>query len=141
MTTLNYNTIANLHTLQITTAHKVLSVCYIFTSHLLITASNSIDFSASMLLRCILAPICTKSSLQRLPYSSYLFKSKSKLCYDQWSVGQSILVSSTHLGLTTRFLLLSDSCEFVDVGRAQTREWVCHLQLLLVLASTVILGS
>jgi hypothetical protein len=34
-------------------------------------------------------------------------KSKSKLCYDQRSVGQSVLVSSSHLGLTTRFLLLS----------------------------------
>jgi hypothetical protein len=28
------------------------------------------------------------------------------------------LVSSTHLRLTTRFLLLSDSCGFVDVGRS-----------------------
>jgi hypothetical protein len=27
----------------------------------------------------------------------------SKLCYDRQSVGQSVLVSSTHLGLTTRF--------------------------------------
>jgi hypothetical protein len=38
------------------------------------------------------------------------------------SVGQSVLVSSTHLGLTTRFLLLSDSCVFVDVGRSLWRE-------------------
>jgi hypothetical protein len=30
-------------------------------------------------------------------------------------VGQSVLVSSTHLGLTARFLLLSNSCGFVDV--------------------------
>jgi hypothetical protein len=29
----------------------------------------------------------------------------------------SVLVSSLHLRLTTRFLLLSDSCGFVDVGR------------------------
>jgi hypothetical protein len=36
--------------------------------------------------------------------------------------GQSVLVSSTHLGLTTRFLLLSDSCGFVDVGRPLWRE-------------------
>jgi hypothetical protein len=48
--------------------------------------------------------------------------SKSKLCYDRRSVGQSVLVSSTHLGLTTRFLLLSDSCGFVDVGRSLWRE-------------------
>jgi hypothetical protein len=32
------------------------------------------------------------------------------------SVGQSVLVSSTHLGPKTRFLLLSDSCGFVGVG-------------------------
>jgi hypothetical protein len=32
-----------------------------------------------------------------------LVKSKSKLCYDWWSVGQFVLVSSTHLGLRTRF--------------------------------------
>jgi hypothetical protein len=41
---------------------------------------------------------------------------------------------NTHLGLTTRCLLLSDSFGFVDMG-------VCLLQLLLALVSTVILGS
>jgi hypothetical protein len=40
----------------------------------------------------------------------------SKLCYDQWSVGQDVLVWSSQLGPKTRFLLLSDSCGFVDVG-------------------------
>jgi hypothetical protein len=30
-------------------------------------------------------------------------KSKSKLCYDRRSVGQSVLVSSTHLGLTSKY--------------------------------------
>jgi hypothetical protein len=68
-------------------------------------------------------------------------KSKSKLSYDRRSVGQSLLASSTHLGLTTRFILLSDSCGFVDVGRSLTRERVCRLQLPLILASAVILGS
>jgi hypothetical protein len=38
----------------------------------------------------------------------------SKLCYDRQSVGQSVLVSGPHLGLKTRFLLLSDRCGFVD---------------------------
>jgi hypothetical protein len=38
------------------------------------------------------------------------------------TVGQSVLVSSTHLGLTTRFLFLSESCGFVDVGRSLWRE-------------------
>jgi hypothetical protein len=32
------------------------------------------------------------------------------------------LVSSTHLGLTTKFVLLPDSCGFVDVGRCLWRE-------------------
>jgi hypothetical protein len=47
-------------------------------------------------------------------------KSKSKLCYDRRSVGQSVWVSRTHLGLTTTFLLvlLSNSCGFVDVRRS-----------------------
>jgi hypothetical protein len=44
-------------------------------------------------------------------------KSQSKLCYDRRSAGQSVLEQSTHLGLTTRSCLLSDSCGFVDLGR------------------------
>jgi hypothetical protein len=44
------------------------------------------------------------------------------LCYDRRSVGQSVLEWSTHLGLTTRFLLPSDSCGFVDVGHSLWRE-------------------
>jgi hypothetical protein len=67
-------------------------------------------------------------------------KSKSKLCYGRRSVGQSVWVSSPHLGPKTRFLM-SGSCGFVDVGRPLTRGKVCRLQLLLVLASAVILGS
>jgi hypothetical protein len=47
---------------------------------------------------------------------------QSQLCYDRRSVGQSVLVSSTHIGLTTRFLLLSDICRCVDVGRSLWRE-------------------
>jgi hypothetical protein len=34
---------------------------------------------------------------------SVLQSQKSKLCYDRLSVGQSVFMSSTHLGLTTRF--------------------------------------
>jgi hypothetical protein len=43
---------------------------------------------------------------------------KSKLCYDRRSVDQSVFVSSIHLGLTTRILLLSDSWGIVDVERS-----------------------
>jgi hypothetical protein len=56
---------------------------------------------------------------QGMTYTS----SQSMLCYDRLSVGQSVLVSSTHLGLTTRFLLLSDSCGFVNLGRPLWREY------------------
>jgi hypothetical protein len=49
-------------------------------------------------------------------------KSKSNLCYDRRPVSQSVLMSSTHLEPKTRFLLLSDSCRFVDVGRPLWRE-------------------
>jgi hypothetical protein len=63
-------------------------------------------------------------------------KSKSKLCYDRRSAGQSVLEQSTHLGLTTRSWLLSDICGFVNVGRS-----TCRLQLLLDLARAVFLGS
>jgi hypothetical protein len=51
------------------------------------------------------------------------------LCYDRRSVGQSVLVSSIHVGLTTRFLLLSDSCRFVDVKRSLWRGDGSTLQL------------
>jgi hypothetical protein len=44
------------------------------------------------------------------------------LCYDRRSVGQSVLEQSAHLGLTIRFLLLSESCWSVNVGRSLWRE-------------------
>jgi hypothetical protein len=70
------------------------------------------------------------------------FASYSKLYYEWQSVGQSVLVSGTHLGSMTRYLLLSDSsgfflCRVSSLMRGQA----CSLQLLLDLTSTVILGS
>jgi hypothetical protein len=53
-----------------------------------------------------------------------MLKSKSKLCYDRRSVSQSLSVSNTHLGLKTRFLLLSHSCGFIDVRCPLCREEV-----------------
>jgi hypothetical protein len=49
-------------------------------------------------------------------------KSKSNLYYDRRSIGQSLSGSSSHLGLTIRFLLLSDSCGFVDMVHSLWRE-------------------
>jgi hypothetical protein len=48
--------------------------------------------------------------------------SKSMLCYDRRTVGQSVLMSSRIWGTKTRFLLLSGSCEFVHVGRPLWRK-------------------
>jgi hypothetical protein len=81
-----------------------------------------------LLLATLLFPWNFGTQVKSVPKS----KSKSKLWYDRRSLRQSVLVSSSNLGLTTRFLLLSDSCGFVNV--------VCLLQLLLVLATLVILG-
>jgi hypothetical protein len=68
-----------------------------------------------------LITICIQRDKRMSPFLS-LIRVKSKLCYDRRSVGQSVLVSSTHLGPKTRFLLLSDSFTSVDVGRALWRE-------------------
>jgi hypothetical protein len=52
----------------------------------------------------------------------------SELYYNRQSVGQFVLVSSTHLELTTRFLLLSHNCGFIDCwAPSLTRVWVCLL--------------
>jgi hypothetical protein len=50
------------------------------------------------------------------------WKAESKLPYDWRSVGQSLLVSSPHLGPKTRLLSMSDSWEFIDIGRRLWRE-------------------
>jgi hypothetical protein len=60
------------------------------------------------------------SGLQR--FSLTFQCQKSKLCYNRLSVGQSVLASSIRLGPEARFLLLSGSCGFVDVGRPLWRE-------------------
>jgi hypothetical protein len=50
------------------------------------------------------------------------YPSQSVLHYDRRSVGQSLLVSSPHLGLMTRSLLPSDNWRFVDIRRPPWRE-------------------
>jgi hypothetical protein len=73
---------------------------------------------------------CTNLNSTRHSCSGFNTNSnKPELCYDRRSVSQSLLVSGTHLGPMTRFVLLCDSFGFVDM-----------LQLLLVLASPFILG-
>jgi hypothetical protein len=73
-------------------------------------------------------------------------KSKLKLYYDRRSVGQSVLVSGTHLGPLTIFFSF---CKIIFrqlwvcwCGTPSlTRGRVCSFQLLLGLASAVVLGS
>jgi hypothetical protein len=70
------------------------------------------------------------------------FKSKSKLCYDRRSAGQSVLEQSTYLGLTTRYLLLVWQLQSWSCGAPSlTRGRICLLYVLLALASAVFLGS
>jgi hypothetical protein len=96
------------YSLQITvTQAKSFPALSVFTSNCLVTAHT-------MAIPLIL-------SEWRFPSNSEFLK-MLQLCYDRRSVGQSILASSTDLGLKTRFLFLSDSCGFVDVGRSLWRE-------------------
>jgi hypothetical protein len=67
---------------------------------------------------------------------------KSKLCYDRRLVGQSVLVSSTHLGLKTQIFITVRQLRVSSFGDPSlTRRRFCRLQLLLVFSRAVILGS
>jgi hypothetical protein len=79
--------------------HKVFSVCCASP----VAAWWRVSTMSSASMRTFLDAgyyITNKSLLQLL---TPRIKVESKLCYDWRSVGQSVLVSSTHLGLTTRF--------------------------------------
>jgi hypothetical protein len=87
------------------------------------------------------SPLATKCSLGT-PELYWLFsKSGSKLCYGRRSVGQSALVSSTHLGLVSRLYFSAWQLRVCWFGAPSlTRGRVCRLQLLLA-ASAVIFES
>jgi hypothetical protein len=130
------------HTLQFTVAHAV--VFSVFTSRILTTDFNTLIILVSHTKSPFYSPtLATNSRLSlfnhlRLPpqeipsiipllLSSYLGRLASRawvwvLCYDQRSVGLSVLEKCTHLGLTTRFLLPSHHCGYVDVWRSLWRE-------------------
>jgi hypothetical protein len=129
-TTGNYGATAELHTLQFSVTHA--PGFSFFTSHILVTdlyASLSLQNTLKSSLYCLihfltLFCIYQLNSIPLLP-SSYPGRlanrnSTSFFCpvlyYDRRSVGQSVLVSSPHLGLMTRFLLLSDHCGFFIWG-------------------------
>jgi hypothetical protein len=72
--------------------------------------------SATSLSKQQLTTIEPQQSLTHSPTnSSFINSSKSKSCYDRRLVGQFVLEYSPHLGLKTRFSLLSDDCGFVDI--------------------------
>jgi hypothetical protein len=139
-TTGNYSAIAILHTLQFTVKHKCPQFVTLSTSRFLVT-----DFNIGAISLTLIAHYKYRGTIEHTVFSSqpdsqlkrtlstlqssancqlprcHLF-SIMKLCYDRRSVDQSVLVSSIQLGLTTRFLLLSGSCGFVDLGRSFSRE-------------------
>jgi hypothetical protein len=82
--------------------------------------------SLQCLYLCLFCLLCSLYFLSSFPFCPLIFLCLYVwvwvLCYDRRSVGQSVLEWSTHLGLTTRFLLLPDSCGFVDLGRSLWRE-------------------
>jgi hypothetical protein len=84
----NYNALATSCTRLLTTAHTKASR-FVFTSCFLVTDPNTVLFLCPYWLANV--PQLTE------------FRSKSKLCYDQRSFGQSALEYSTHLGLKTSF--------------------------------------
>jgi hypothetical protein len=90
------------HTLTFTSWLLILQVL-IFRGYLLPTADSILIPVLSVVLRCV----------QILLALLYFY-----VTTDWLSVGQAVLVSSTRLGVTTSFLLLSDSCGFVGVGRS-----------------------
>jgi hypothetical protein len=76
--------------------------------------------SKSRQLHCTLFYNCLHFHWLRPPVTQLL--SKSKLYYDRWSVGQSVLVSDTHRGTAIKFPpfyfnFFLDSYGVVDVGR------------------------
>jgi hypothetical protein len=74
--------------------------------------------------------------------SNYYVKVKSNLCYDPRSVGQSVLVSCSVWGPKTKFFVTVRQLRVCRCGApSRQRRRVCHLQLLLALANTFILGS
>jgi hypothetical protein len=78
----------------------------VFISCCLVTVPNTVDSSASLFMFQL---------PHRFPWSQLL-----KLIYHRQSVGQSVLVSGTHLGPATKFSFFLrfslDSCRFVILG-------------------------
>jgi hypothetical protein len=125
VTTPNYSTIANSHTLQFTTAHIKSSQCAVpsLVIDCLVMDNNVLCFCAHIL-------------------TGWWLLLRVKLLYDwQFTVNQFVLVPSP-LSPQPVFFFQLNTCSYSPyVISSLTRRRVCHLQWLLVLASTVILES
>jgi hypothetical protein len=128
VTILHYSAIANFHTLQ--NHAESFPVRSVFASTCLITASNSGYFSASVL----------KYSLNG---ASLPTASSSVLLYDwRFTTNHFVLVTSPLRFTTSNFIFQLNTCDYSSYATSSlTRGWVCRLQLLLVLASAIILRS
>jgi hypothetical protein len=100
------------------------------------TSRHWVPFSSSPMTHRAIVEVFEPASTQ-----ASLSHSKSKLCYDQRSVSQSVLVWTTHLGLKTRLLFIRQLRVCWCGAPSLMRGWVCRLQLLVVLTSAVILRS
>jgi hypothetical protein len=129
-TSSNYSAIADLHTLQITIPHIESSpACSVFNSRFLVKDINSGGSSAS---RAQVLPVwrISRNWTLSVPPES---ESMSELLYR--------LAPSPLRPTTSIFFQLNPCGRSPYVTSSLTREWVCRLQLLLVLANSVILWS
>jgi hypothetical protein len=133
VTTSNYNTVANFHTLHFTTTHAK-SFKSAVASHFPVTDLNNGDSSATVL-------SYIRSFLHRLHCKS--LTSESELLYDWRFTANQFVLATSPLRPTTRiFIFQLHTCGYSPyVTSSLTRGWLCRLQLLLVLASAVILRS
>jgi hypothetical protein len=99
---------------------------HVFTDRCLVAASNGRRSPSSGF------PNCPRVSATGFPLLT-------KLCYDRPSVGQSVLISSPHLGPKARYLLLSGSSGCVHVGRPLVK--VRITLRLVVYHQSVLLGA
>jgi hypothetical protein len=131
-------TVSLIHTLLKSLQHT-LSLLFVFTSRCYVMAASNGDSSAlvlmSLLAGCRLTATCLNCRIWT--------ESKSKSLYDwQFISNQFILVTSPLRIMTIHFIFQLNTHGYVPyVTSSLTRGWVCHLQLLLVLASAIILRS
>jgi hypothetical protein len=115
----------------------------VFTSRSSVTASTSADFSASTRKFSLNgSSLLTAPFLHRLPYRTDLVNQR-QLLYDWRFTADQLVLATRPLRLTTQnFIFQLNTCDHSPyIMSSLTRGWVCRLQLLLVLASAVILRS